>query len=197
MKQQEGNPRCAGRCGPGRWHQRNQMIRSVSMADVIVVNPTHYAWRSSYDRGEGRARGGGQRGRTIAAAIRAQGERHGSDLHEPVLTRTLYKACEIGQLIPADLYEGGRPPPGVVFSLRAKGRADGYHELPRRTALARTTVRPRRAVAGNGRKRQLRGSRDQDVDEAATDGAQETLRSNVKTTASDRSQSPPRSSASW
>ena len=56
-------------------------------------------------------------------------------MHEPVLTRTLYRACEIGQLIPADLYEAVAHLLAFVFGLRAKGRAQGYHELPKPALL--------------------------------------------------------------
>ena len=56
-------------------------------------------------------------------------------VHEPVLTRTLYKACEVGQLIPANLYEAVAHLLAFVFGLRAKGRAEGYHELPRPVLL--------------------------------------------------------------
>jgi flagellar biosynthetic protein FlhB len=48
-----------------------------------------------------------------------------------VLTRTIYKACAVGQLIPADLYEAVAHLLAFVFGLRAKGRAEGYHELPK------------------------------------------------------------------
>jgi flagellar biosynthetic protein FlhB len=137
MKQQEGNPEMRRSIRSRALAiSRNQMIRSVSMADVIVVNPTHFAVALRYDAGKGApevvAKGAGE----IALAIRNQGERHGITIvHEPVLTRTLYKACEIGQLIPADLYEAVAHLLAFVFGLRAKGRADGYHELPRPVLL--------------------------------------------------------------
>jgi flagellar biosynthetic protein FlhB len=112
------------------------MIRAVSAADVVVVNPTHFAVALKYDSAQGApqvvAKGAG----AIAAGIRTQAERHGIPIvHEPVLTRTLYKACEIGQLIPADLFEAVAHLLAFVFGLRARGRADGYHELPRPVLL--------------------------------------------------------------
>jgi len=137
MKQQEGNPEMRRSIRSRAMAiSRNQMIRSVSMADVIVVNPTHFAVALKYDSAKGApqvvAKGAG----TIAAAIRAQGVRHGVPIvHEPVLTRTLYKACEIGQLIPANLYEAVALLLAFVFGLRAKGRAEGYHEMPKPVLL--------------------------------------------------------------
>jgi flagellar biosynthetic protein FlhB len=137
MKQQEGNPEMRRSIRSRAMAiSRNQMIRAVSAADVVVVNPTHFAVALKYDAAKGApqvvAKGAG----AIAAGIRTQAERHGIPIvHEPVLTRTLYKACEIGQLIPADLFEAVAHLLAFVFGLRAKGRADGYHELPRPVLL--------------------------------------------------------------
>ena len=137
MKQQEGNPEMKRSVRSRALAvSRNQMIRAVSIADVVVVNPTHFAVALKYDSTKGApqvvAKGAG----TIALAIRTQAERNGIPIvHEPVLTRTLYKACEIGQLIPANLYEAVAHLLAFVFGLRAKGRADGYHELPRPVLL--------------------------------------------------------------
>jgi flagellar biosynthetic protein FlhB len=112
------------------------MIGAVSAADVVVVNPTHYAVALKYDSAKGApqvlAKGAG----AIAAAIRAKADKHGVPIvHEPVLTRTLYAACEVGQLIPADLYEAVAHLLAFVFGLRARGRAQGYHELPKPVLL--------------------------------------------------------------
>lgn len=137
MKQQEGNPEMRRSIRSRALAvSRNQMIRAVSLADVVVVNPTHFAVALRYDAAKGApevlAKGAG----TIAASIRAQAERNGVPIvHEPVLTRTLYKACEVGQLIPANLYEAVAHLLAFVFGLRSRGRADGYHELPKPVLL--------------------------------------------------------------
>jgi flagellar biosynthetic protein FlhB len=137
MKQQEGNPQMRRSIRSRAIAiSRNQMIRAVSAADVVVVNPTHYAVALKYDAAKGApvvvAKGAGE----MAAGIRAQAERNGIPIvHEPVLTRTLFKACEIGQLIPANLYEAVAHLLAFVFGLRAKGRAQGHHELPKPVLL--------------------------------------------------------------
>jgi flagellar biosynthesis protein FlhB len=41
----------------------------------------------------------------------------------------------MGQVIPADLYEAVARLLAFVFGLRARGRADGYHELPKPALL--------------------------------------------------------------
>jgi flagellar biosynthetic protein FlhB len=112
------------------------MIRAVGLADVIVVNPTHYAVALKYEAERGApevvAKGAG----TIAAAIRARAEEHGVPIvREPLLCRTIYKACEIGQVIPVELYEAVAHLLAFVFGLRARGRGRGFHELPKPAVL--------------------------------------------------------------
>jgi flagellar biosynthetic protein FlhB len=139
LKQQEGNPdvRRAVRTR-ALAISRNRMIRAVSAADVVVVNPTHYAVALRYEAARGApqlvAKGAG----VIAGAIRAEAEKHGVPLvHEPVLTRALYRTCEVGHLIPVELYEAVAHLLAFVFGLRARGPAAvaGPHELPRPALL--------------------------------------------------------------
>jgi len=137
MKQHEGNP-SVKRAIRGRQMaiSRNRMIGLVSSADVVIVNPTHYAVALKYESARGApeviAKGAGD----IAKRIRMEADTHGVPIvHEPVLTRTVYWACELGQLIPADLYEAVAQLLAFVFGLRAKGRAHGYHELPKPVVL--------------------------------------------------------------
>jgi flagellar biosynthesis protein FlhB len=137
MKQHEGNP-AVKRAIRGRQMaiSRNRMIGLVSSADVVIVNPTHYAVALKYTAARGApevvAKGAGD----IAKRIRKEAEAHGVPIvHEAVLTRTIYWACELGQLIPADLYEAVAQLLAFVFGLRAKGRAFGYHELPKPALL--------------------------------------------------------------
>ncbi|HET9730271.1 MAG TPA: EscU/YscU/HrcU family type III secretion system export apparatus switch protein [Acidimicrobiia bacterium] len=131
MKLQEGNPEVRRAIRSRALAiSRNKMIRMVSAADVVVVNPTHYAVALKYESSKGApevlAKGAG----VIAQSIRSEAEAHGVPIvHEPVLTRTLYRACEVGQLIPVELYEAVAQLLAFVFGLRARGRAQGYHEL--------------------------------------------------------------------
>jgi flagellar biosynthetic protein FlhB len=137
LKQQEGSPEMRRAIRTRAMSiSRNRMIRMVSMADVITVNPTHYAVALKYDTVKGApevlAKGAG----VLAAAIRAEGEKHGVPIvQDPVLTRALYRSCEIGQLIPVELYEAVAHLLAFVFGLRARGRAQGVHELPRAALL--------------------------------------------------------------
>lgn len=137
MKQHEGNP-AVKRAIRGRQMaiSRNRMIGLVSASDVVIVNPTHYAVALKYEAKRGApevvAKGAGD----VAKRIREKAEANGVPIvHEPVLTRTIYWACDLGQLIPADLYEAVAQLLAFVFGLRARGRATGFHELPKPALL--------------------------------------------------------------
>jgi flagellar biosynthetic protein FlhB len=132
FKQNEGNPevRQAIRSRQAAI-SRNRMIGLVGAADVVVVNPTHYSVALKYDAEKGApqvvAKGAG----VIARRIREEAQKHGVPIvHEPVLTRSLFAACSLGAFIPVELYEAVAQVLAFVFSLRAKGRAEGYHEMP-------------------------------------------------------------------
>jgi len=139
LRQHEGNPevRRAIRSRQAAL-SRNRMIRMVSGSDVVVVNPTHFAVALKYEAQKGApevvAKGAGH----LAARIRDEATKHGVPIvHEPVLTRALYRACEVGDLIPGALYEAVAHLLAFVFGLRAKGRAHGTHDLPRSVAVPR------------------------------------------------------------
>jgi flagellar biosynthetic protein FlhB len=137
LKQQEGSPEVRGALRRRAMAiSRNRMIRAVSSADVVTVNPTHYAVALKYDAAKGApevvAKGAG----VVAAAIRAEADKSGVPIvHEPVLTRALFRTCELGDLIPVELYEAVAHVLAFVFGLRANGRAQGLHELPRPALL--------------------------------------------------------------
>lgn len=136
MKMHEGNPEVRQAIRSRQMAiSRNRMIQLVSTADVVVVNPTHYAVALKYEAHKGApevlAKGAG----VIAARIRAEAEEHGIPIvHEPVLTRALFKACDLGDVIPIELYEAVAHLLAFVFALRAKGKATGYHEMDGRLA---------------------------------------------------------------
>jgi flagellar biosynthesis protein FlhB len=137
MKQHEGNPSVKHAIRSRQMSiSRNRMIGLVSSSDVVIVNPTHYAVALKYEPTRGApeviAKGVGD----VAKRIRAEAEAHGVPVvHQPVLTRTIYWACDLGQVIPAELYEAVAQLLAFVFGLRAKGRAAGYHEPPKPALL--------------------------------------------------------------
>jgi flagellar biosynthetic protein FlhB len=111
---------------------RRRMLADVPTADVVVVNPTHFAVALRYDGNlpapEVVAKGVDH----IAAAIRAAAEEHGVPLVEnPPLARTLYREVELGAMVPEALFVAVAEVLAYVYRT-ARGRA-----RRRRPVLAR------------------------------------------------------------
>jgi flagellar biosynthetic protein FlhB len=84
---------------------RTRMLADVPGADVVVVNPTHYAVALRYD-GKLPAPEVVARGIDFAAAaIRAVAEEHDVPIiTNPPLARALYRDVELGRVIPEELF---------------------------------------------------------------------------------------------
>lgn len=85
----------------------NQMLAAVPDADVIVVNPTHYAVALKWDRNVGGAPECVAKGvDEIAARIRECAQEHAIPIHsDPPTARALFASVEIGEQIPRDHYQ--------------------------------------------------------------------------------------------
>jgi flagellar biosynthetic protein FlhB len=102
----------------------------------VIVNPTHFAVALRYDPARGAPEVVAKGVDHLAARIRLEATRAGVPIvREPALARTIYGACDIGQLIPVTFYEAIAHLLAFVYRLKAQGRADGYHE-PRVPFLA-------------------------------------------------------------
>jgi flagellar biosynthetic protein FlhB len=111
---------------------RNRMMADVPFADVVVVNPTHVAVALKYDPAKGAPRVVAKGADHLAARIRELAERSRVPMVSDIpLARTLYSACDIGQEIPADLYQGVATVLAFVMRLKRKGSAAGLHRLQR------------------------------------------------------------------
>jgi flagellar biosynthetic protein FlhB len=138
-KQSEGDPHMKGAIRSKQIAMsRNRMIASVADADVVLVNPTHVAVALAYTPGKGApkvlAKGAG----VIAAKIREEADKHRVPMVQDIpLARGLYAACEVGDEIPAELYDAVARVLAFLFSLRRRGRAmSGIHRTPALTAAA-------------------------------------------------------------
>jgi len=106
-KQMEGDPQTRSRI---REKQRQlgmrRMMQEVPAADVVVVNPVHYAVALKYDAAKGAApivvaKGQG----LVAIKIREIAQENGVEIVEnPPVARGLYQGAEIGEQIPYELY---------------------------------------------------------------------------------------------
>ncbi|MBS0580738.1 MAG: flagellar biosynthesis protein FlhB [Proteobacteria bacterium] len=107
MKESEGAPETRGRIRSiQRELARRRMMADVPRADVVVVNPTHYAVALRYLESRMRAPVVVAKGMDhVAARIRALAEEHQVPIFEaPPLARALHRHVEIGAEIPASLY---------------------------------------------------------------------------------------------
>jgi len=107
MKETEGNPQIRSRIrGLQRQMRRRRVKADVSRAAVVLTNPTEYAVALGFDFGTMEAPKVVAKGRNLLAAeIKAEARWAGVPIVEnPPLARSLYRAVEVGQPIPVDLY---------------------------------------------------------------------------------------------
>lgn len=107
VKKHEGDPHMKQeRRMRGQQIASDQMMADVPHADVIVVNPTHYAVALKWNRAPGAAPECVAKGVDhMALAIRELAMEHGVPIrHDPPTARALYAATEIGQEIDPDHY---------------------------------------------------------------------------------------------
>ncbi len=122
MKESEGSPEVKGRIRQMQHQMANrQMMEAVPTADVVVVNPTHYAVALKYD-------GGKMGAPTVVAlgvdetALRIREVADGNRVplvSAPPLARALYREGKLGKEIPVRLYSAVAQVLSYVYQLRA------------------------------------------------------------------------------
>lgn len=126
LKESEGSPEVKGRIR--RMQQevaRRRMMQEVPKADVVVVNPTHFAVALRYDERRMRApivvaKGADE----VAARIRELATDHRVPIFEaPPLARALHRAVPLGGEIPASLYVAVAQVLTYVYQVRAASAA--------------------------------------------------------------------------
>ncbi len=102
---------------------RARMMAAVPQADVVVVNPTHFAVALQYDGTRPAPECVAKGQDLIALQIRRLAEEHGVPVVEDrPLARSLHAAIEIGQLVPEELYQAVAQVLAYVYRV-AKRRA--------------------------------------------------------------------------
>jgi flagellar biosynthetic protein FlhB len=109
-----------------------QMMEAVADADVIIVNPEHFAVALSYDPSSDGAPVLVAKGVDfIAQGIREKAADTGVPLFQsPTLARALYFTTDINQSVPESLYYAVAQVIAYVFSLNSVGRGGGAAEKP-------------------------------------------------------------------
>jgi flagellar biosynthesis protein FlhB len=121
MKESEGNPEMKGRIRQVQQAQaRRRMMEELPQADVVVVNPTHFAVALRYDDGRmGAPRVIAKGVDVLAQQIRLVAGSHRIPLVEaPPLARALYATTELGREIPAALYVAVAQVLAYVYQLK-------------------------------------------------------------------------------
>lgn len=128
FKKQEGDPQIKSRVRQmQRAMAQQRMMSEVPTADVVVNNPTHYAVALKYQENSMGApkvvaRGSG----LVALRIRELAESHRVPmLTAPPLARALYRHCETGDPIPADLYNAVAEVLAWVYGLKRWRQSGG------------------------------------------------------------------------
>jgi len=106
-KEQEGDPHIKGkRRQKMREMAKRRMSVAVAKADVVIVNPTHYAVALKYDDKKDAAPVVVAKGMDESAEkIREVARKHGIPvISRPPLTRALHKLVKEGKPVPANLY---------------------------------------------------------------------------------------------
>jgi flagellar biosynthetic protein FlhB len=124
MRESEGDPMIKGR-RKARMRElaKRRMAVAVAKADVVVVNPTHYAVALRYDDKQDAApvvvaKGVDEQAEKIREIARSKGV---PVLSRPPLARALYKHVKEGRAVPANLYRAVAEVLAYVYRLRQRG----------------------------------------------------------------------------
>ncbi len=124
-KQSEGDPQVKARIRSIQREQaRNRMMSSVPESDVVITNPTHLAVALAYrvgemDAPEVMAKGANK----VAEKIKLVAREHDIPIIEDKpLAQALFKSVEVGQVIPAELYEAVAAVLAHVYRMKNRHR---------------------------------------------------------------------------
>lgn len=122
MKQAEGDPLLRARVrSVQRELSRRRMLEEVPEAEVVITNPTHIAIALSYEAGMTAPVVSAKGKNLIAEKIRAIADEAGVPIVENVLlAQSLYKAVDIGDPIPPELYTAVAEVLAYVYRLNGK-----------------------------------------------------------------------------
>jgi flagellar biosynthetic protein FlhB len=122
-KQIEGDPIVKSRIRQAQKEaSKKRQLNDVPKADVVIANPTHFAVALLYDRDKAPAPVVVAKGQDyMAQRIKDVAREHRVPVVEnKPLAQALYKAVEVGQVIPAEFYKAVAEVLGFIY--RAKGR---------------------------------------------------------------------------
>jgi flagellar biosynthesis protein FlhB len=128
MKQSEGNPHMRARLRQrARALARQRMMQQVPTADVVITNPTHFAIAIKYEAGMDAPKVIAKGERLIAQQIKKLARESNVPMVEnKPLAQALFKACQVGQSVPPDLYKAVAEVLAFVYRMRPGRAPTGY-----------------------------------------------------------------------
>ena len=157
QRQSEGDPMMKGAIRSRQMAMsRNRMLSAVVDSDVVLVNPTHFAVALKYDPQRGAPRVVAKGTDALALKIRELArENRVPVVEDRPLTRLLYRVCDLGDEIPAELYlavarilafvmAAGKP--SRTATPRRPSSTSSLPELPTKSALRARRTRENRPV---------------------------------------------------
>ena len=107
-KQMEGDPKIKAKIRQILMQMtKKRMMQEIPQADVVITNPTHYAVAIRYNQDKEAARKVMAKGTDfVALRIKELAMNYNIEIVEnPPLARELYKKCNLGDIIPENLYK--------------------------------------------------------------------------------------------
>lgn len=123
MKEQEGNPQLKGaRMRRAREMSQQRMMQAIPEANVILNNPTHLSIALRYRQGVDAAPVVVAKGADhVAMRIRRIAADHGVPMVEDKpLARLLFKQCEVGQMVPEEVFRAVAEVLAYVYGLKGE-----------------------------------------------------------------------------
>lgn len=139
-KENEGDPHFkAARRQKGVDIVMHSMLADVEKADVVIVNPTHYAIALEWKRGSGRAPVCLAKGvDEVARRIRQRADEHKVPIwSDPPCARALYASVDIGEEIRAEQFAPVAAAIRFAEVMRRKARAGWLHRSTERLEVRR------------------------------------------------------------
>ncbi len=161
MKQTEGDPMVKGAIRARQLAMsRNRMLSAVSDANVVLVNPTHYAVALKYQPSKGAPRVVALGTDALALKIREKArEARVPVVEDKPLARLLYRVCDLGDEIPAELYLAVARILAFVMAAGKPTRTSSPRRAPSRTSDAKLPELPAKSQLRARRAREDREAR--------------------------------------
>ena len=124
MKQSEGDPQIKGKIKQKqRQMAMSRMMQEVPKADVIVTNPTHFAVALKYEKGMVAPQIVAKGQDVVAQRIKEIARENRVPIVEnKPLARALYAAADVGDIVPAELYQAVAEVLAYVYRLKNNRR---------------------------------------------------------------------------